>query len=165
MIVSRDAELRGLEGLLTDLLRGRGRALVLHGDAGIGKTTMLDALADRAADRATVLRARGVESEAGLLFSAVGDLLEPVLGELPSLPPAQAAALAAALALGPPAPGDRLAVCVAALAVVRAAARWRPVLLLVDDLQWVDASSRECIEFIARRAGRGVGAVLAARDP
>src|SRR4029077_18688748 len=69
-----------------------------------------------------------------------------------------------ALALQAPAPGDRLAVCVAALGMLRAEARRLPVLAVVDDVQWVDASSRECIEYIARRAGgRGAGGV-AARD-
>jgi hypothetical protein len=70
-----------------------------------------------------------------------------------------------ALALEAPAPGDRLAVCVAALGMLRAEARCRPVLVVVDDVQWVDVSSRECIEYIARRAGGPLAVVLAARDP
>jgi hypothetical protein len=108
---------------------------------------------------------RGAETEAELTFSALADLLDPVLGELTALPEPQAAALMGALALGPPAPGDRLAVCVATLGVLRAAAQRRPVLAVVDDLQWVDASSRECIEYAARLAGGRLAVVLAARDP
>jgi hypothetical protein len=65
----------------------------------------------------------------------------------------------------PGAAGDRLAVCVAALGVLRAAARCRPVLAIIDDVQWVDVSSRECIEYIARRADGPLAVVLAARDP
>jgi DNA-binding CsgD family transcriptional regulator len=165
MIVSRAAELARLDGMRAALIRGEGSALVVHGDAGIGKTTLLEALVERCGDAITVVRACGAETEAELAFSALTDLLDPVLGQLDALPVPQAAALMGALALEPPAPGDRLAVCVAALGVLRAAARHRPVLAVVDDVHWVDASSRECIEYIARRTGGPLSVVLAARDP
>ena len=165
MIVSRATELSRLDDLLAALARGEGGALVVRGEAGIGKTTLLETLAARAGDAVTVLRACGAETEAELAFSALADLLDPVLGELAALPEPQAAALMGALALGPPAPGDRLAVCVATLGVLRAAAQHRPVLAVVDDVQWIDASSRECIEYTARRAGGRLAVVLAARDP
>ena len=161
MLVSRTAELRRLDRLLA----GGGGALVVHGEAGIGKTTLLDALVERAGDRVTVLRARGVETEAELAFCALADLLAPLHDALDALPGRQRTALEAALALGPPAPGDRLAVCVATLGLLRAAAQRRPVLAVVDDVQWIDASSRECLEYVARRAGGGLAVVLAARDP
>src|SRR5690349_17916808 len=170
MIVSRATELSRLDAVLAGLAAGQGEALVLHGEAGIGKTTLLGALAERAGGTVTVVRACGAETEAELAFSALADLLEPVLSDLAALPAPQAAALRGALALEPPvtggpAPGDRLAVCVAALGVLRAAARQRPVLAVVDDLQWVDAASRECIEYAARRADGRLAVVLAARDP
>ncbi|HWM95639.1 MAG TPA: AAA family ATPase, partial [Streptosporangiaceae bacterium] len=165
MIVSRAVELSRLDDLLAALAGGEGGALVVRGEAGIGKTTLLEALAARSGDAVTVIRACGAETEAELTFSALADLLNPVLGELAALPEPQAAALMGALALGPPAPGDRLAVCVATLGVLRAAAQRRPVLAVVDDLQWIDASSRECIEYAARRAGGPLAVVLAARDP
>jgi tetratricopeptide (TPR) repeat protein len=165
VIISRVAELRRLYDLLTALIRGEGGALIVHGDAGIGKTTLLEALAERSAGAVTVVRACGAETEMELTFSALADLLDPVLGHLDALPVPQAAALMGALALEPPTPGDRLAVCVAALGVLRAAARCRPVLAIIDDLQWVDPSSRECIEYIARRADGPLAVVLAARDP
>src|ERR671916_658509 len=132
MIVSRAAELGRLDELAERLRSGDGQALVLRGEAGIGKTTLLEALAERAGD-VTVLRARGVETEAELAFAALSDLLAPVVEHLDALPPPQSAALAGALALGPPAPGDRLAVCVAALGLLRSAARSRPVLVVMDD--------------------------------
>ena len=113
----------------------------------------------------TVLRASGVQTEADLAFAALSDLLAPVLDGLAELPRPQADALAAALALGPPSPGDRLAVCVATVGLLRIAARDRRVLVVVDDAQWLDAASRECIRFAARRASGPVGFVLAARDP
>jgi DNA-binding CsgD family transcriptional regulator len=165
MIVSRVAELRRLDDLLAALIRGEGGALIVHGEAGIGKTTLLEVLAEHAADTVTVVRACGAETEAELAFAALADPLNPLLGHLDALPAPQAAVLMGALALEPPTPGDRLAVCVAALGLLRAAARNRPVLAVVDDVQWVDASSRESIEYVARRAGGPLAVVLAARDP
>ena len=165
MIVSRTAELARLDDVLAALRRGEGSALVVHGEAGMGKTTLLDALVERARGQAVVLRACGAETEVELAFSALADLLHPLLGDLGALPPLQAAALTGALALGPPLPGDRLAVCVATLGVLRAAAARRPVLVVLDDVQWVDASSRECVEYVARRSSGSLSVVLAARDP
>ena len=165
MIVSRVAERARLDALLTALARGEGGALVVHGEAGIGKTTLLEALVEHCDGSVTVLRACGAETEAERAFSALTDLLHPVLRRLNALPGPQAAALMGALALEAPAPGDRLAVCVAALGMLRAEARHRRVLAVVDDVQWVDASSRECIEYIARRASGPLAVVLAARDP
>ena len=165
MIVGRAAELRVLDELLQGLLRGGGGALLVHGEPGIGKTTLLEVVAERCGDDVTVLRGRGAEMEAELAFSLLADVLGPILGARDTLPGLQRTALEGALALGPPAPGDRLAVCVAALGVLRAAAARRPVLAIVDDVHWADACSRECIEYVARRVGAGVGVVLAARDP
>ena len=139
MIISREAELRRLDDLLAALIRGEGGALIVHGDAGIGKTTLLKALAERSGDAVMVVQACGAETEMELPFSALADLLGPVLSHLDALPAPQAAVLMGALALEPPTPGDRLALCVAALGVLRAAARSRPVLAIVDDVQWVDA--------------------------
>lgn len=150
--------------MLVSLGAGDGRALVVRGDPGIGKTTILDALVARCGDDFEVLRAGGVETEAELAFAALSDLLAPLIGDLDSLPAPQSAALSAALALGPPAPGDRLAVCVATLGLLRAAAIRRPVVAVVDDVQWLDAASRECVLFAARRAGGSVAVVLAVRD-
>src|SRR5690242_8846962 len=165
MVVGRVTELERLDGFLARQECGDGQALVLRGAAGIGKTVLLDHLAERATPDVVVLRATGVETESELPFVALSDLLTPVFEHRSVLPAPQAAALEAALALGPPAPGDRLAVCVAALAVLRAAASDRRVLVLVDDLHWLDAASRECILFVARRAGGALAVALAARDP
>src|SRR6516165_3408458 len=164
MIIGRTKELAQLERLLAELRARRGRALVLHGEAGIGKTALLRALGERCGSEVTLLRASGVEAEAELAFSALSDLLAPATAELVALPRPQAAALGAALAIAPPQPGDRLAVCVATLGLLRAAARNRPVLALVDDLQWLDTPSRECVLYAARRAAGPIGFVLAVRD-
>jgi len=165
MIVSRAAELGRLDEVLASLQAGDGRALLVHGDPGIGKTTLLDALVERCGDGALVVRARGVQTEAELAFAALSDFLAPVIDHMTELPGPQRAALAAALALGPPAPGDRLAVCVATLGLLRAADGKRPVLAVVDDVHWLDAASRECILYAARRAGASLAVVLASRDP
>ncbi len=165
MLVGRSQELAALDELVADLLANGGRALLLHGDAGIGKTTLLEALVERCGDQVVVLRARGVETEAELAFSALADLLTPLAGGLSELPAPQSAALAAALALGPPAPGDRMAVCVATLGLLRAAAAARPLMVVVDDVQWLDDASLECVLYAARRAGGRLALALAARDP
>jgi DNA-binding CsgD family transcriptional regulator len=162
MIVSRSAELDRLDEVLGGVRAGAGRALVVHGDPGIGKTTLLEALVERCGDDVTVLRASGVETEAELAFAALCDLVGPIAERRRELPAPQSSALAAALALGPPAPGDRLAVCVATLELLRAAG---PVVAVVDDVQWIDAASRECVLYAARRAGGPVAVVMAARDP
>jgi DNA-binding CsgD family transcriptional regulator len=98
-----------------------------------------------------VLRARGLESEAELPFAALGDVLRPVLGTLDRIPTRQAAALSGALAIGPPAPGDRFAVAVATLGLLSAASEREPLLVVVDDAQWVDGLSLEALLFAARR--------------
>lgn len=165
MIVGRAEEFAQLERLLVELRAERGCTLVLRGEAGIGKTTLLEALGERCGTKVTLLRAGGVEAESELAFSALSDLLTPITAELATLPAPQAAALAAAIAIAPPQPGDRLAVCVATLGLLRAAGRKRPVLALVDDVQWLDAPSHECMLYAARRAAGPVGFVLSVRDP
>lgn len=164
-LIGRGPEESRLGHLLEELLAGRGRALLLHGPAGIGKSALLSALHERALDRGVaVLTARGVEGESELAFVTLVDLLAPLHGDLASLPGPQGEALGAALALAPPRPGDRFAVCVATLGLLRAGAGRRPVLALVDDLQWTDAASRECLLYAARRAGGALAVVVAERD-
>jgi len=165
MLIGRDEDLVRLGELLAELRDGRGRALLLAGEPGIGKTALLAELMRRCGGEVTVLHASGVQTEADLAFAALSDLLAPLLDGLAELLPPQATALAAAVAVGPPSPGDRLAVCVATVGLLKIAARDRPVLVVVDDAQWLDAASGECIRFAARRASTRVAFVLAARDP
>jgi len=165
MVVGRLTELDRVDAFLERVERHDGQALVIRGAAGIGKTVLLQRLLERSGPNVTALRVTGVETESELPFVGLSDLLTPVLEHRATLPAPQAAALAAAVALGPPAPGDRLAVCVAALAVLRAAAATRPVLVAVDDLHWLDAASRECVLYVARRAGGSLAVALAVRDP
>jgi len=143
--------------------------LVLEGAAGIGKTTVWRAGAARAAERSyTVLSCRPAESEATLSFAALGDLLDGVLDQaLPLLPPPQRRALEVALLLADPvgSPPESRAVAVAFLTVVRHLSESRPVVLAVDDLQWLDDPSARVVEFALRRLrGERAGLLASARD-
>jgi DNA-binding CsgD family transcriptional regulator len=164
VLLGREPERLRLDSLLDEARAGRSAALVLSGEAGIGKSALLDDAVERA-EGFRVLRARGFESESELAFSGLADLLQPVLGLLDSIPPPQAAALAGALSLGPPGQGDRFAVCAATLSLLAAAAEDDTRLLVVlDDAQWLDASSVQAVLFASRRLyAEGVAVLVAAR--
>jgi hypothetical protein len=150
MLLGRKAESARLDALLTAARAGESGTLVIRGEAGIGKSSLLAYAKEHATDF-RALGARGVESEAELAFAALADLLRPILSLIESIPEPQAAALAGALALGPPAAADRFASCAATFSVLAAAAAEKPLLVLVDDAQWIDRSSAEAILFAARR--------------
>src|SRR5262245_11205470 len=140
MLFGRDVERGRLERLVNEARDGRSGSLLLRGEAGIGKSALCAYAAEQAAGM-TVLRTRGVESESELAFAGLAQLLRPALGRLEELPQPQSAALAAALAVGPPAGGDRFAVCAATLSLLGAIAEDGPALAVVDDAQWLDRSS------------------------
>ncbi|RJL30777.1 LuxR C-terminal-related transcriptional regulator [Bailinhaonella thermotolerans] len=160
--------------LIEDLRAGRGGALVVRGEPGIGKTTLLDDAVRRAAavrrdagpgGDVRVLRAAGVEAEAGLPFAALQMLLRPALGRLDALPDTQAAALRGALGLAAGAGADRFLVGVAVVGLLSELAAERPVLCLVDDAHWLDPASAEALLFAARRlTAEAVAVVFATRD-
>jgi DNA-binding CsgD family transcriptional regulator len=155
-IIGRDEELAAIGSLLSSVAEGQGAAAVLlSGEAGIGKTTLLEAAVEAARERSfRVHAARPSEAEAKLSFAAVGDLLEPVVDDvLPLLPPPQRRSLEVALLIveDEGATPNPRGVAVAFLAALRALARTGPVLLAVDDLQWLDTSSAGVIAFAARR--------------
>jgi DNA-binding CsgD family transcriptional regulator len=169
--VGRDEELGRVLALLEAARGGVAGVLVVEGEAGIGKTTLLGA-AEELADGFACLRARGVESEAALGHAALLELLTPVRDRLADLPAAQAEALVAALGWGPAragppedrAAGDRYLVAAATLSLLAAAAERSPMLVLVDDLHWVDRESAAALLFAARRLRRdAVAFVFAAR--
>ena len=162
-MIGRTRERSELEAVLEGAREGRSSALVVHGEAGIGKSTLL-ARAVEAAGDFRVLRARGYESESDIPFAALLDLFVPVLDLLDRIPQAQAEALRAALAIGPPVTHDRFAVPAAVLSVLAAAAEDQPVLVIVDDVQWLDGASLDALLFAANRlAAEGVVLLLAAR--
>ena len=166
MLVGRSHEIDVIHGLIEDARAGRGRALVLRGAPGIGKSTLLKRGRRRGEERGLrILAARGVESESRLAFAILGDVLRPVLGRIDEIPGAQRAALRAALALGPPAAADRYAAYAATLSLLGAVAADGALLILVDDGHWVDPPSREALVFCARRiADEPIAMLMASRE-
>ena len=167
-VVGRDAELGALHDFVTGISDGAS-ALVLEGDAGMGKTTLWRA-AVAAAETAglRVLRAEPAESETALSFSGLGDLLDSVLEEaLEPLPSGQRSALARALVLeeSEARPPDAHAVGVALLNALRGLSTTRELLVAVDDVQWLDAASAGALAYAARRLNsEHVGVLLARRS-
>ncbi|MGH3867124.1 MAG: helix-turn-helix transcriptional regulator [Pseudonocardiaceae bacterium] len=161
MLLGRSREFTQLGDLLLAAKQGHSAAVVISGEAGIGKSALAESMESAAAAQAdtTVLRTRGIEAESSIPFAGLADLLRPVQHLLSELPEPQAAALAGALALGPPAAGDRFAVAAATLSLLAAAAAGGPLLCVVDDAHWLDPSSAEALVFAARRM-RAEGSVI-----
>jgi ATP/maltotriose-dependent transcriptional regulator MalT len=163
MLLGRQRECARLDALIGQVRAGHSAALAVTGEAGIGKTSLLEYAVSQAGGL-LVLRARGVESEQDLPFAALADLVAPILGHLDTLPGPQRDALAGALAIGPVVPGGRFPVCAATHRLLSAAAAARPVLAVVDDGHWLDAPSAQVLEFCAHRLGQeAVGLVVAVR--
>ncbi len=163
MLVGRGPELARIDQLLDAVRGGTSEALLIRGDAGIGKSALLEVAVERAAGM-RVLRASGVDSEAEIAHAGLLTLTGPIRHLLERLPRPQAGALGSALGLQAPLPGDRFAVYAGLLSLLGLAADEGPLLLVVDDLQWLDTSSREAVMFIARRLGNeGIGLVMTER--
>lgn len=161
----RASECAALDDMLAAILRGQSRALVLRGEAGIGKTALLDHLIAGATDL-TVLRAVGVESEMELAFAALHQLCGPLLSRLDHLPAPQRDALGTVFGQSDGTPPDRFLVGLAVLSLFSAEAEARPLLCVLDDAQWVDQSSALTLAFVARRLlAEPVGIVFATREP
>jgi DNA-binding NarL/FixJ family response regulator len=149
MLVGRANELARIAALIDGARLGRSGALVLRGDAGIGKTALLGDAAS--ADGFNVLRARGIETEAEIAFSGLHDLLGPILDDRERLPEPQADALASALSLGPGGPAERLAIYAGVLGLLAVASDRQPILAIVDDVHLLDRASADALAFAARR--------------
>ncbi|WP_344293945.1 AAA family ATPase, partial [Streptomyces synnematoformans] len=153
-LYGREQELARLDALTAAAADGRGQSLVLRGEAGIGKSSLLGHAEDEARRRDfTVLRAVGWEAERGLAFAALHQLLRPVLDRAGRLPRPQADALDAAVGTGTAAGHNRFLVGLAVLSLLAEAAEDAPVLCLVDDAQWIDEPSADALLFAARRLG------------
>jgi hypothetical protein len=137
MLRGRRQQCGDLDGLLADVRAGRSRALVLHGEPGIGKTALLGYTADTAQDF-RVARAEGIESEMELPFAALHQLCGPMLGRLDRLPAPQRDALGVAFGLRFGSAPDRFLVGLAVLGLLSEVAAAQPLLCLIDDAQWLD---------------------------
>jgi DNA-binding CsgD family transcriptional regulator len=164
MLYGRDRERAEIWKLLEGAREFRSGALVLRGEAGIGKTALLEDARERASDM-HVLRARGVESESELPFAALHQLLRPALGHIEHLPGPQAEALRGALGLGEASGQERFLVFAGCLSLLSELAEHRPVLCLVDDAHWLDAASSDALLFVARRLdAEGIVLLFGARE-
>jgi DNA-binding CsgD family transcriptional regulator len=161
----RQQEQETLDNLLRAVRSGQSRALVLRGEAGSGKTALLDYLVAQAGF-ARVLRASGVEAESEIAYSALQQLCAPLLEHLGGLPETQRTALRTVFGLAAGPPPERLLVGVAVLGLFAEAASRRPLLCVVDDVQWIDVASAVTLGFVARRlSAESVALVFAARSP
>jgi len=165
LLVGRRAETGRLDRLLADARSGTSTAVVVRGDAGVGKTALLDYVLGHAAG-CRVVRSSGVESEMELPFAGLHQLCAPFLDHLEHLPGPQREALATAFGLRPGAPPDRFLVGLAVLNLLAEVAEAQPLICLVDDGQWLDRASAQVLGFVARRlAAESVVIVFALREP
>jgi hypothetical protein len=162
-LVGRRGECEALDRLIADVLAGESRVTVLRGDAGVGKSALLDYLTDRVADW-RVVTAVGVESEMELAYSGLHQLCAPMLDHLDALPVPQRDALATVFGRSSgPAP-DRFLVGLATLTLFAEVAEPQPLACIVDDAQWLDHASAQILGFVARRLlAERIALVCAAR--
>jgi DNA-binding CsgD family transcriptional regulator len=158
-------ECEELDRLLAGPPAGQSQVLVLRGEAGVGKTALLDYLQERAS-RCRVERAAGVESEMELAFAGLHQLCAPMLDRLSYLPDPQRAAIGTAFGLRDGAAPDRFLVGLALLGLLSEVGRAQPLVCLVDDAQWLDRASAQALAFAARRLlAESVALVFVVREP
>src|SRR5436309_11315007 len=145
----RSGERELLDRLLDNVRSGQSAVLVIRGEAGIGKTALLHYCARRAAGF-RVAQIAGVEAEMELPFAGLHRLCAPMLAQLDALPDPQQNALRISLGLSSGDAPDRFLVALAALSLFAEVAEERPLLCLVDDVQWLDAATVQLLGFIAR---------------
>jgi DNA-binding CsgD family transcriptional regulator len=165
-LLGRERVLAELDGMLKEAAAGRGSALLLRGEPGIGKTALL-AHAQRTAATldVQVLAGSGVRAEAQLPFAGLHQLLWPVMAAAPALPDGQGDLLRAALGLDSAMVADLCRVALAVLEFLAALAAKSPLIVVADDAHWLDRPSADVLAFIGRRvAAEPIAIVLAARD-
>jgi DNA-binding CsgD family transcriptional regulator len=163
-LVDRCVEKKALDALLDGVRAGISGALVLRGEPGIGKSSLLDYAVERGADL-QIVRTVAVESEKTLGFAAVHQLLVPLLPVMDRLPEPQRQAIGVAFGLVSGPPANPFLLGLAVLTLLSDAAEVRPVLCVLDDAQWLDEESADALSFVARRllADR-VGMLFAVRE-
>src|ERR1700739_3179094 len=163
-LLGRQRECEVLDDLLEDLRSGPGWALVVRGEAGVGKSALLEYMVSEASD-IRVIRAAGVESEMELAFAGLHQLCAPLLNRLNRLPVPQHDALGVAFGLRGGGVPDHFLVGLAALTLLSEAAEEQPLLCVVDDAQWLDQASAQALACAARRLlAERVGLIFATRE-
>src|SRR5919198_546024 len=162
-LLGRQTECDVLDRLVAGVRAGQSRVLVLRGEAGVGKTALLEHLSANASG-CQIARAAGVESEMELPFAGLHALCAPMLGSLRRVPQPQRDALSTAFGLDAGPPPDRFMVGLAVLSLLADVAEEQPLLCIVDDAQWLDSVSAQTLAFVARRLlAERVGLVFAVR--
>jgi DNA-binding CsgD family transcriptional regulator len=150
---------------LTGIRSGRSGVLVVRGEAGIGKTALLEQLVERASG-CMVARATGVQADMELPFAGLHQLFGSMLGSLEPLPGPQRDAVEVAFGLRSGAVPDRFAVGLAMLGLLAEVAEQEPLVCIIDDAQWLDQASAQTLAFVARRLmAESVALVFAVREP
>ncbi|WP_241564147.1 helix-turn-helix transcriptional regulator [Nonomuraea polychroma] len=161
----RQIECETLDRLVATVQAGHSSVLVLRGEAGIGKTALME-YARGSASGCRIVRAAGVESEMELAFGGLHQLCAPFLDHLGRLPQPQRDALGTAFGLSAGTPPDRFMVGLAVLSLLADVAEKEPLVCLVDDAQWLDRVSAQTLAFVARRLlAEPIGLVFAVREP
>jgi tetratricopeptide (TPR) repeat protein len=164
-LIGREDERRKTDALLDAARGGMSGTLVVRGEAGIGKTSILRAV-EQQAEGFRVLRVQGVGVEESMSFAALHRLLVPILGAAESLPPPQRRALEAAFGRIDDGTPDRFLIGLAALTLLAGASASAPLLCVVDDAQWLDGETKDLLAFIARRLyAESLVLLLAVREP
>jgi DNA-binding CsgD family transcriptional regulator len=164
MLRGRDNERDVLDGLLRNVRAGESRVIVVRGDAGVGKSAMLEYVVGEASG-CRVLRAAGIEYEMELPYAGLHQLCAPILDLREHLPRPQRSALETAFGLSAGSAPDRFIVDLAILGLLSEAAEERPLVCVVDDAQWLDSASARTLAFVARRLlAESVGLILAVRQ-
>ena len=149
-LLGRQSERAALDLLVSAVRAGESRTLVLRGEAGVGKSVLLEYVSERAAD-CRMLNAVGVEAEMELAYAGLHQLCAPLFDRLEPLPVPQRDALATGFGLRAGAAPDRFLVSLAVLSLLGEAAEEQPLICLVDDAQWLDRASAQVLAFVARR--------------
>src|SRR6478735_1159917 len=146
-LLGRQSECEALDRLVAGVQDGESRVLVLRGEAGVGKTALLEHLS-AGASGCRVARAAGVESEMELPFAGLHGLCAPMLHRLDRLPAPQRDALSIAFGLDAGPPPDRFMVGLAVLSLLADVAEAQPLVCIVDDAQWLDRVSAQTLAFV-----------------
>ena len=162
-LTGRRSESEALDEFVDAVRAGESRALVVRGEPGVGKTALLEYIAEQASGF-RVVRAAGVQSEMELAFAGLHQLLGPLLDRLDRLPAPQSDALRTAFGLSLGSAPDRFFIGLAVLSLLSEVAEEQPLICLVDDEQWLDRASADALAFVARRLqAESVGLVFAVR--